>query len=165
MTMTNPATVRDLFSQVTGDRVSKTTFFDLNTSPWIPVDIRPDGVGRYPAEVAAAVDLHEYFSGMEVQAIDCGAYNILQTRVPAGFNVPRHRHNTAQLVFVMEGSAMQGNKELPVGEGWSTPAGNPYGIQAGPAGLTWLEVRSHPLSGLTTEWLEHDPARWVHRKW
>jgi hypothetical protein len=163
--MTSPTSVGELFSRVTGDQTSKTIFFDINTAPWVAVNVPADGGGRYPPEVAAVVDLHEYFSGMEVQAIDCGGFNILQTRVPAGFNVPRHRHNTRQIVFVMEGSAMQGNKELPVGEGWSTPAGNPYGIQAGPGGLTWLEIRADPLSGLTTEWLERDPARWVHGTW
>jgi quercetin dioxygenase-like cupin family protein len=154
--------VHELFSRASGADRAKTLFFDLEQAPWFPVDIPTDGGGAFPEEIVGHVDLHEYFIGMEVQPIDCGGYNILQTRIPAGFKVPRHRHNSDQLVFVMGGSAVQGNRELRVGEGWSTPAGNPYGIQAGPNGLTWLEVRTAPLGVLTTEWLETDPNRWVH---
>ena len=40
--------------------------------------------------------------------IQAHGYNILQTKVPPGFNLPRHRHNIDQLVFVMEGSAIRG---------------------------------------------------------
>jgi quercetin dioxygenase-like cupin family protein len=161
--MTQVSAVQQVFARVTGSGATKTTFFDLSSAPWVDVDIPSDGGGHFPEPVAEAIDLHEFFEGMAIQAIDCGAYNILQTRIPPGFVVPRHRHNSDQLVFVMEGSAIQGNRELQVGEGWSTPAGNPYGIQAGDRGLTWLEVRTTPLSGLTTDWLETDPQRWTHR--
>jgi quercetin dioxygenase-like cupin family protein len=162
--MTQARSVAELFADVTGDSRTKTTFFDLSSAPWVPVDMPVDGSGHFPSEIVGEVDLHEFFVGMEVQAIDCGGYNILQTKIPPGFNVPRHRHNTDQIVFVMAGSAIQGSRELGVGEGWSTPAGNPYGIQAGDRGLTWLEVRTTPLSALTTEWVEKDPRRWVHRQ-
>jgi quercetin dioxygenase-like cupin family protein len=157
------ASIQDLFMRATGADPRKTLFFDLNDAPWVPVDIPVDGGGAFPREIVGQVYLHEYFNGMEVQVTDCGAYNILQTRIPPGFKVPRHRHNSAQLVFVMQGSAIQGNREIKVGGGWSTPPGNPYGIQAGPQGLTWLEVRTVPLSELETLWVETDPRRWVHR--
>jgi len=156
------ASVQDVFSQASGAGRTKTLFFDIGDAPWFPVDVPVDGGGQFPDEIVGKVDLHEYFKDMEIQPIDCGGYNILQTRVPPGFNVPRHRHNTDQLVFVMEGSALQGSRELGVGEGWFTPAGNPYGIQAGPRGLTWLEVRTTPLAELTIEWLETNPIRWAH---
>lgn len=162
--MAQASGVGELFAALTGTAVSKTMFFDLGKAPWVKVDMPVEGVESMPESIRGKVDLHAFFDGMEVQAIDCGSYNILQTKVPPGFNLPRHRHNTDQLVFVMQGSAMQGNKEMGVGEGWCTPAGNPYGIQAGPEGLIWLEVRTTPLSKLTTEWLETDPARWVHKQ-
>jgi quercetin dioxygenase-like cupin family protein len=160
---TTAASPHDVFSALSGAAGNKTTFFDLGSAPWIPVDHPADGGAGYPDEIRGKVDLHEFFDGMSIQAIDCGAYNILQTKVPPGFNVPRHKHNSPQIVFVMQGSAFQGNREFHVGEGWSTPAGSPYGIQAGAEGLTWLEVRTVPLSQLTTQWMETDPARWVHR--
>jgi hypothetical protein len=163
--MSPESSMVDLFSRVGLGPTAKTVFFDLATAPWTPVVIPPDGAGRFPPEIVAAVDLSRYFQGMEVQPVDCGCYNMLQTRVPPGFHVPRHRHNTDQVVLVVAGSMLQGRKEMRVGEGYATPAGNPYSLTAGPEGLTWLEVRTTPLAQLTTEWLDTDPARWEHRAW
>jgi quercetin dioxygenase-like cupin family protein len=161
-TLATPS-VQDVFAAASGAATSKTTFFDLGSAAWVPVNHPTEGGPEYPDEIRGKVDLNAYFQGMSIQAIDCGAYNTLQTKVPPGFNVPRHKHNSAQIVFVMQGSAFQGKREFHVGEGWCTPAGSPYGIQAGPEGLIWLEVRTTPLSQLTTQWMETDPARWVHR--
>ena len=161
-----PGTASALFGGLDG-KSKKSMFFDLNEAPSVKVIFDPDapGAGRgYPQRILDEVDLVQFYEhGMEIQVIDCGGFNVLQTRVAPGYHVPRHKRNLDQIVFVMEGSAMQGNKEMLPGEGWSTPANHPYNIVAGPKGLTWMEIRSEPLSSLTTTWLEDDPARWVHR--
>jgi hypothetical protein len=137
-------------------------FFDFAETAWFPLHMEPDGGGEFPQSVVDGVDLVEYHKGMELQALDFGAFNILNVRIPPGFRVQRHYHNIDQLVFVLEGSSVQGNKSMGPGEGYFTRAGNPYSITAGPEGLTWMEIRAQSLTDLTTTWVETDPARWRH---
>ena len=137
-------------------------FFNFAETPWFPLHMEPDGGGEFPDVIVENVDLVKYYEGMELQALDFGAFNILNVRIPPGFKVPRHHHNIDQLVFVLEGSSVQGNKSMGRGEGYFTRAGNPYSITAGPEGLTWMEIRSQTLTDLTTTWVDLDPAHWVH---
>jgi quercetin dioxygenase-like cupin family protein len=161
-----PGTIDALFGGLDG-KSKKAMFFNIQDAPWIKIVFDRDAPGAedgYPKSILEGVDLVKYYQhGMEVQPIDCGGFNILQVRVAPGYYLARHKHNVDQLVFVMEGCAIQGNKELLPGEGWFTPANNPYSLVAGPQGLTWMEIRTEPLASLTTTWLEDDPARWVHR--
>jgi quercetin dioxygenase-like cupin family protein len=59
--------------------------------------------------------------------------------------VPRHSHSVAQIVFVLEGEARQGNRVFGPGCGYYTPAGSVYSVQAGPDGVTLIEFRPTPL--------------------
>jgi len=153
-----------LASKVGGrtDAAKGLIFFDFSGVPWTALHMEPDGGGQFPQSVVEGIDLPAYFEGMELQVLDFGSFNILNTRIPPGFKVPRHYHNMDQLVFVLEGSSVQGNKSMGRGEGYFTKAEQPYSITAGPDGLTWMEIRSESLANLQTIWLDTDPKRWVH---
>src|SRR3954465_12638602 len=78
--MAQVSAVGGLFAAVTGAAAGKTTFFDIGTAPWVKVNHSVEGGPSIPESVRGKVDMHAFFDGMEIQVIDCGAYNILQTK-------------------------------------------------------------------------------------
>jgi quercetin dioxygenase-like cupin family protein len=71
--------------------------------------------------------------------VDEGSMHLTEVKMPAGSDVPRHRHGRDQIVLVVEGSLWQGNRELTAGSGFFTPAGTAYSFRAGPEGAKFHE--------------------------
>jgi quercetin dioxygenase-like cupin family protein len=71
--------------------------------------------------------------------VDQGPMHLTEVNMPAGSDVPRHRHGRDQIVLVVEGSLWQGNRELTAGSGFFTPAGSTYSFRAGPEGAKFHE--------------------------
>lgn len=144
-------------------------FFDLNEDiEWVPQDgYGPDGegLGVIPESLKGKVDFGAYFNGQHwTHYTKSGPFHLLRIKFEPNFNLPRHYHNMDQVVFVLKGEAWQGNRRFGPGEGWSTPAEQPYQVAAGPDGLELVEVRHEPLENLTTHWLEENPDRWAPRQ-
>jgi len=151
---------------------AKTSFFDLNQEAnWVPVESGPNGENAggpeaFEPSVIGHVDLSDYFpDGLWTEHIDCGAFNLLRMKLAPNFTIPRHFHNSAQIVFVLKGEVRQGNRVFTPGMGYSTPAEQPYTITAGADGCEVVEVRSDPITELTITWTEGDPAKWQRGAW
>ena len=71
--------------------------------------------------------------------VDQGSMHLTEVKMPAGSDVPPHRHGRDQIVLVVEGSLWQGNRELTSGSGFFTPAGTTYSFSAGPNGAKFHE--------------------------
>jgi quercetin dioxygenase-like cupin family protein len=155
-------------SSAVGPRTRSTTYLDPDT--WFPVltGRRGELVGEhstYPEEILDAVDLDAFNEGKFVKPIDLGEVNVLFVRFPPGYHVPRHSHNCDQLVTVVEGELRHGNRRLGPGQSYFTPAGVGYATDAGPEGLTIMEVRTTPLAEMRTTFLERDPSHWGPKPW
>lgn len=91
-----------------------------------------------------------------------GGYSLVESTVAPGTRVPRHRHNFAQVVLILEGSMRQGRRELGPGAGYFTPAEVGYTFVAGPEGCRYVEFRLADVAEVTTDVIERDPARFGH---
>jgi hypothetical protein len=148
------------------------TYFDSATTPAI-TPTREDPVGMsnlrdVPGPVNDVVDLDAYFEGRIISKClldQTGerAHSLVSVYYPPGTHLPRHVHNIDQVAFILEGEARQGNKVLPIGSGYFTPAGVAYELTAGPEGVRVLEFRFGSLGELTTTFVEDNPSRWRHQ--
>jgi quercetin dioxygenase-like cupin family protein len=66
--------------------------------------------------------------------------------------VPRHRHDSHEIIYIISGELKMGNRRLGPGDGMSMPPNTPYGYTAGPEGVTILEARDKEY--FTTEFLD-----------
>jgi mannose-6-phosphate isomerase-like protein (cupin superfamily) len=127
--------------------------------------------GRLLAD--APVDFRATFAGAmwvasRSQPIDVRAFNRNPLRVRPRFVVPRHHHNVDETVFVLAGEYTiehgdAGNPQtVRVGPGcfFTSRAGTPYTMTAGPQGVTYIETWGVPLVKLKTVWYD---VGWVHR--
>ena len=85
-------------------------------------------------------------------------FSLQAVRYAPGAYVPRHHHDVAQVVYVLEGEAFLGNRRLGPGAGYFTPVGSAYAVQAGDGGVTMLEFRHSPLS-FETVWVSDPKAQ------
>jgi len=94
-------------------------------------------------------------TGSYLQALvnhtDADGYSLISVRYPPNTTVPRHSHDVAQIVVVLEGELRQGRRTFPVGSGYYSPAGAPYVVSSGDSGAHVLEFRHNPLT-FTTDW-------------
>jgi hypothetical protein len=173
MSTTNtPTTRKDSLGQILGDAFEaksgermKTQFFNIEIPEdlWRTVDLPTDGgPNDFPDPIRQNVDLHEYFYDRLFTAIPFNSndYSILAMKLAPNFTIPRHYHETDQLVIVVAGTARQGNRQFNVGDAYFTPGNTPYSLTAGPEGCRVIEIRKHSLHELLTHWVEADPARW-----
>ncbi|MCU1376003.1 MAG: hypothetical protein JWO68_3289 [Actinomycetia bacterium] len=58
-----------------------------------------------------------------------------------GAVVPRHRHDTDEIVYVLSGEVRVGRQRYGAGDGFSMPRHTAYAYVVGPDGVTLLEVR------------------------
>jgi len=123
----------------TSDKVS---FFDLNTMPVVSVMSEDT-----PDPESAMIKIQA-----PVNHSDAGGYSLLCVRYAPDAVVPRHRHDVAQVVLVLEGELWQGNRRFGPGMGYFTPAGSAYAVKAGPDGVRLVEFRHSPLA-FETEWV------------
>lgn len=142
----------------------KLSFFRLDAGQDVDI-VGAAGMSEIPAGVRDQVDVDDYFDGrMKVQpcvarpgedGLSLGAYWF-----EPDFVMPRHHHDTDQIVLVVEGELHQGKRVLKPGSGYFTKAGVPYTFRAGPQGCRILEFRD--VTMFSTVFVEQDPARWAH---
>jgi hypothetical protein len=117
---------------------AKMSFFDLQAMPWTGVVTgreRPEDVGNPMTSLKALVNPNGD-EGCSLQAVKYRPNAV----------VPRHRHDVAQIVLILEGEARLGNRVFKPGAGYYTPAHFAYSVQAGPDGVTLVEFRPTPLN-------------------
>ena len=162
-----PASKAEVFGNLRPEGPSsgkRLQFFDLHATAVLPVE-NAEQYCEYPEAILnSGVDLHAFhegtctmqvlYSDMENDGLSLGAYSF-----PANFTFPRHWHDSDQIIFVLEGVLIHGNKRMHPGEGYFTRAGATYSFQAGPAGVKFLEFR--PKTNFRTVMAEDDPAKWV----
>jgi quercetin dioxygenase-like cupin family protein len=94
-------------------------------------------------------------SGNFLQALvnhtDPNGYSLISVRYPPNTKVPRHSHDTAQIVVVLEGELRQGSRRLTTGCGYYTPANAAYVVSTGGEGAHVLEFRHNPMT-FSTDW-------------
>jgi mannose-6-phosphate isomerase-like protein (cupin superfamily) len=120
----------------------KWNFFDMESMPWSAVGL----------EEGLDPDITHTCLKALVNHVDAGGYSLQAVKYLPDAEVARHRHDVAQVVFVLSGSASLGNKFIGPGEGYYTPAESPYKVKAGPEGVVMLEFRHSPLT-FSTEWV------------
>lgn len=84
-------------------------------------------------------------------------------RSPHG--VPRHYHDEDQVFVVLEGEVRQGSRRFGPGSGMFIPAGNTYGVQYGPEGARYLEIRHGKPSDRRFSFVDEDPEKWRQVMW
>jgi mannose-6-phosphate isomerase-like protein (cupin superfamily) len=101
--------------------------------------------------------------------IDVPKFNRNPLRVVPHFMVPTHKHNIDETIIVWQGEYKidfddeDGNpKSVLVRPGcfFTSRAGTPYTMTAGPEGVTYIETWTVPVTRLKTVWYDHG---WVHR--
>lgn len=105
---------------------------------------------------------------VSVTPIDVAAFNRNPLRVKAGYMVPRHSHNIDETVLVLKGQytveyGPLDNLETIVvrqGQFFTSKAGTPYTMTAGPEGVTYIETWGVPVGTLKTFW---EDLGWVRR--
>jgi mannose-6-phosphate isomerase-like protein (cupin superfamily) len=123
----------------------KWTFFAMDEMPWRAVGLEE---GLDPDTT------HTCLKAL-VNHTDADGYSLQAVKYLPDAEVARHRHDVAQIAFVVEGSASLGNKFIGPGEGYYTPAFSPYKVKAGPEGVVMLEFRHSPLT-FETQWVDAD---------
>jgi hypothetical protein len=148
------------FSQT--ENLKRVINFNLDHLTWDKVEFPVDWP-EAPEPLRGKVNFKEFYDhGLWTSFIDAGAFNILGVKLAPDYTIPRHHHNTHQLVLIHAGEAWQGSQSFHPGDGYFTRAEHPYSVTAGPEGVTLFEIRFDPIQTLTTVWDEHDPAKWVH---
>jgi hypothetical protein len=97
-----------------------------------------------------------------VKPIDVAGFNRNPLRVVPNFTVPRHHHNIDETIIVF-----QGEYHIDHGEGaerqttvvkpgcfFTSRAGTPYTMTAGPEGVTYIETWGVPVPKLKTVWYD-----------
>jgi hypothetical protein len=116
--------------------------------------------------IAESVDPWDYYrDGLFTRRQKIGSLHLLETKLAPNFVIPRHHHNTDQLVLVLEGSARQGRRWFQAGDGYFTKGMVPYTTAAGPEGAKLLEIRKDPIEELETWWDEDKPSHWERSFW
>lgn len=95
-------------------------------------------------------------------------FNRNPLRVVPNFMVPRHEHNIDETIVVFKGEYVieygegEDLRSVRVGPGnfFTSRAGTPYTMTAGPEGVTYIETWGVPVTRLKTVWYDHG---WVHR--
>ena len=143
---------------------------------WIPMPLNQQGNPSYLWEDGgllkdAPVDFAATFGEsmwVTTKPIGLGVFNRNPLRVVPGFLVPRHSHNIDETVLVLQGEYLIefGDPEKPesfvakAGSVFTSRAGTPYTMTAGPEGVTYIETWGVPVTKLKTFWMDYG---WVHR--
>jgi mannose-6-phosphate isomerase-like protein (cupin superfamily) len=143
---------------------------------WVPMPLNQQGHPNYlwedgrpladaPVDFAATFDGAMWVTG---KPIDVPAFYRNPLRVRANFMVPRHHHNIDETVFVLAGEYRieYGDVDHPdsvlvrPGGFFTSRAGTPYTMIAGPEGVTYIETWSVPVPKLKTVCYDRG---WIHR--
>jgi quercetin dioxygenase-like cupin family protein len=140
----------------------KSVYFDRTEMPEIII-AGISGMIDVPDKVRENVDLDRYFDNqIRVQPLladqDNNGFSVGCYWFEPNFVMPRHKHDSDQVVLVVEGEMRQGSKVLKPGAGYFTPAGTPYGFTVGTAGCRIIEFRDR--TNFETVYVDEDPAKW-----
>lgn len=148
----------------------------LDGEGWVPMSLDQQHYPTYYWQdgrplADAPVDFAATFDGamfVTSKPIDVRAFNRNPLRVVPNFMVPRHHHNIDETIIVLAGeyTIEHGDVDNPrsvrVGPGcfFTSRAGTPYTMTAGPDGVIYIETWGVPVTKLKTVWYDHG---WVHR--
>jgi mannose-6-phosphate isomerase-like protein (cupin superfamily) len=157
-------------------RMSITAASLVDDDDWVPMSLDQQGNPSYFWEdgrllADAPVDFRATFDGamwVTSKPIDLPAFNRNPLRVRPNFVVPRHHHNIDETIFIFKGEYIiehgdAGNPEsvhVRPGCFFTSRAGTPYTMTAGPEGVTYIETWGVPVTKLKTVWYD---VGWVHR--
>ncbi|MEQ8840294.1 MAG: cupin domain-containing protein [Acidimicrobiales bacterium] len=116
--------------------MSDAIFHPLDAAPWENPDDAPEEL-RELAEKAKAV-------GARRAQVTTGAIGLHTqlSEMPAGYEVPPHRHSAHELMVVLEGGCTIANgPTLTAGDMAEVPADSEYGFTVGPDGMRFIVVR------------------------
>jgi mannose-6-phosphate isomerase-like protein (cupin superfamily) len=173
----------------------KVSFWDTYAEPEIPQELAANGVvadyntGQmadgdvsapakapgFPPELLASIDwsvarpTNWKFQPLLNQTDD-NAWSVTCYIVPPEserrpYAVPRHYHEEDQVFIVLEGEVRQGNRRFGPGSGMFVPAGNTYGVQYGPEGARYLEIRHSKPSDRRFTFVDEDGEKWSETMW
>ena len=144
---------------------------------WVPMNLDQQDNPRYfwhdatmladaPGDFAATFAQNMYRS---TKPIDFPAFNRNPLMVLPNFVVPRHHHNIDETIIVFAGQYtieygddLDNQESVVVGPGcfFTSRAGTPYTMIAGPEGVVYIETWGVSVKQLKTVWYDHG---WVHR--
>jgi mannose-6-phosphate isomerase-like protein (cupin superfamily) len=143
---------------------------------WVPMSLDQQGNPSYYWEdgrllADAPVDFAATFAEnmwVSTKPIDLRRFNRNPLKVLPNFMVPRHQHNIDETIIVFKGEYKIefGDPDHPEsvivrpGCFFTSRAGTPYTMTAGPEGVTYIETWGVPVTKLKTIWFDHG---WVHR--
>jgi mannose-6-phosphate isomerase-like protein (cupin superfamily) len=130
---------------------------------WVPMPLNQQGHPNYLWE-----DGRRLADALTSKPIDVPAFYRNPLRVRANFIVPRHHHNVDETVFVLAGEYRieYGGPDDPdsvlvrPGGFFTSCAGTPYTMIAGPEGVTYIATWAVPVPKLKTVWYDRG---WIHR--
>jgi quercetin dioxygenase-like cupin family protein len=123
---------------VTDDRP---VFFRLTDTPW--EDDRRSGA--VPAGMLDEAD-RRGGGGRKLLAAGEGGFHSSYSVVPPGFVMPAHRHDTDELVVVLEGGCVwDDGSQLGAGDSVLIPAGTVHGYTCRDDGMTLMTVGRGPI--------------------
>lgn len=70
---------------------------------------------------------------------------------PPGKEVIPHAHDVDEIIYVVAGDLVIGNRSLPAGSSVFVPANTLYAFRSGPQGLRFVNFRSHGNVGTVTK--------------
>jgi nitroreductase len=121
----------------------RASFLHFDDIPW--ADERAGGGGTAPAAPAALVEAAER-SGARRKRVVTGqaGFYMNHSEMPAGFTVPPHAHDRDELIVVLAGGCtmLDGGPSLGPSDSMVLRAGHTYGFTCGPAGMTFLTIRT-----------------------
>jgi mannose-6-phosphate isomerase-like protein (cupin superfamily) len=174
---------------------SKVSFWDTYAEPEVPLALADDGIvadyntgqmadgdvaarataPSLPPELLAGIDWKDTprptwrFQPLLNQTDDNGWSVTCYIVPPEGerspHSVPRHFHEEDQVFVVLEGEVRQGNRRFGPGSGMFAPAGSTYGVQYGPEGARYLEIRHGKPSERRFTFVDTEPEKWVQAMW
>ena len=143
---------------------------------WVPMSLDQQGNPAYYWEdgrllADAPVDFAATFAEnmwVSTKPIDLPRFNRNPLKVLPDFMVPRHQHNIDETIIVLAGEYKIefGDPDNPEsvlvrpGCFFTSRAGTPYTMTAGPEGVTYIETWGVPVTRLKTIWYDHG---WVRR--
>jgi mannose-6-phosphate isomerase-like protein (cupin superfamily) len=143
---------------------------------WVPMSLDQQDNPSYYWEdgrllADAPVDFAATFAEnmwVTTKPIELRAFNRNPLKVLPDFVVPRHHHNIDETIIVFKGEYKiefgdPGDPESVIvrpGCFFTSRAGTPYTMTAGPEGVTYIETWGVPVKKLKTVWYDHG---WVHR--
>jgi len=132
---------------------NEATYFLLDDVPWPHLDGGGPSAPGAPAPPQRLVEAAQRSGARrKFLARGEGGFHSQYSEFPAGFTVPLHRHDHAEIFVILEGSAtMLGDgPTLRAHDSMVMNAGYEYGFTAGPDGMKAITIRTGAASTTLT---------------